>query len=45
MLMAIACALGAGLIARSLDGDWSTLGWMLVASAAAVVVYALIHAE
>jgi len=45
MLMAVGVAMGAGLGARAVGGDWSMLGWMLVASAAAVVVYALIHAE
>src|SRR4051812_9332927 len=45
MLMVIVVAVGAGLGARAVGGDWSTLGWMLVVSAAAVIVYALIHAD
>ena len=43
--MAVTCAVGAGLMARSLGGDWTMLGWVLVASAAAIAVYALIHAD
>ena len=45
MLMAVTCAVGAGLMARSLGGDWTMLGWVLVASAVAIVAYVAIHAD